>query len=212
MGMAEGAWHASAEQTKPVTRTTGVKPTILMWPLTLSTREGAPVKKDGRSWLSKRRGQSTSRDKRNKNPAVDTKRCELAEDACKPKVAYANAWEQPNHPHNSYIVEVSRSAKADGNPSNRRWTTGKRPDVQCLSEQCDEPKTFWRCSFRLEDLGTLVALTAHVNKMHLDKIILYDCGTCDFRTEGLTLLQDQRARVHNMGTKPARSAAVHNSR
>ena len=115
---------------------------------------------------------------------MDTKRCELAE------VDYANAWEQQNHPHNSYIVEVSRSANGDGNPSNRRWTTGKRPDVQYLSEQSDEPKTFWRCSFRLEDLGTLVALTAYVNKMHLDKIILYDCGTCDFCTAGLTLLQD----------------------
>ena len=109
----------------------------------------------------KRSSQSTPREKQNKSPAAGTKENKLAVNANtsngKLEVAYANTWEQPNHLHNDYTVEVNKSAKAEGGLGNRRWIMGKRPDVQCLSEQFDEPNTFWKCAFCFKELDTLVA-------------------------------------------------------
>ena len=59
------------------------------------------------------------------------------------EAAYTNTWEKPNHLHNDYMVEVRPSVDSDRKLRQRRWVMGKRPDVQNLSEQFDEPDTFW---------------------------------------------------------------------
>ena len=104
--------------------------------------------------------------------------------------------------------KVRPSVDIDHKLRQRRWVMGKMPDVQNLSEQFDEPDTFWECSFCCKELTTIRALTAYVDVKHQGQLLLYDCKLCKFRTGEASLLQVHEAEIHNMSSKAIKSAAT----
>ena len=149
-----------------------------------------------------RSSQSTLNEKQNKKPIGGTKMktsiSKVDETDIVHQVAYANTLEKPSHTHTNYTVEVRHSADGDHNFRQQQWIMGKIPDVQNISEQFDEPDTFWECALCCKELTTIVALAAHVDVMHQGKLLLYDCKLCKFQTGEARLLQEQEAETHNM--------------